>query len=570
MHSVIRLITGFADKYDMFPDSGSVITCVSGGADSMCLLEALLEISRTRGFTVCAAHFNHMLRGADSDGDQAFVQEYCNAGNILCYTGSGDVRGFARRRGIGTEEAARDMRYDFFYETALRTGAVRIVTAHTADDNTETMLLNLTRGAGTAGLSGIPPVRELRAQACGAGCGGAEAQFATAQCAFAHGQSVKVVRPMLCISRPDIMDFIGQRGLPYVTDKTNELDIYTRNRIRHLVTPVLRDINPKLNEAAAAAAEIARADEEYLSRLAEQFISSEQLTDGTARATGAAEATGAAGAAGAAGWGGAVSSLDATRLRALPFAVSGRVIRQICGGGLSYSHVKAILELCDSRHPSASLSIPGMTVFREYDRIAFSAKRAAAGAAAFGAAAVGSSGTCVTSGDNKAADPGAAFEPIYPEDGLTVQIPGANLNMTCKIFIYEEPQSHNLSSCPEGIAGQARNDAVYPAFSEHPVTGCGLPTINKSLTSFLFQYADLCGKMSVRPRREGDRITLYGRNCTKTLKKLFIECRIPAHKRGLIPVVADGNGVLAVYGLGRGNRAVPKPGELAVLIEFVR
>ena len=107
-------ILNFADELELLPDSGAVIACVSGGADSMCLLEALLDISCERGFSVITAHYNHGLRGEESLCDEEFVRDYCLARGVLFYSGSGDVIGYAKEHGVGTEEAARDMRYAFF------------------------------------------------------------------------------------------------------------------------------------------------------------------------------------------------------------------------------------------------------------------------------------------------------------------------------------------------------------------------------------------------------------------------------------------------------------------------
>jgi len=297
MSELLKNILKFSDEHEMLPYSGHVLVCVSGGADSMCLLEALLHISYERGFSISVAHFNHQLRGDESDRDENFVRDYCDACGVALYTGDGDVQAYAKNHNLGIEAAARDLRYEFFYEAAEIADARHIATAHTADDNAETILLNLVRGSGTAGLSGIPPKRGI------------------------------VIRPMLRVSRDEVMAFLGERGIPFVDDSTNCLDIYTRNKIRNTVMPVLREINPRFNEAATSASELLRADEDMLSDIADLFIS-----DMCAGLTAEVE-----------------NVLD------LPFAVSSRVIRKLYGGNLSYNHVKAVLDLCRNESPSASL-----------------------------------------------------------------------------------------------------------------------------------------------------------------------------------------------------------------------
>jgi len=478
MPDIIQKITIFADEYDMLPDTGLVIVCVSGGADSMCLLETMLEISRVRGFTVGAAHFNHRLRGEESDRDESFVRAFCSMHGIPFYNGGSDVRVYAKEQSLGIEEASRALRYGFFHETALRTGAVRIATAHTADDNAETMIFNLVRGAGVVGLAGIPPVRGM------------------------------VIRPMLRVSRQDVLSFLSGSDVHYVSDSTNELTIYNRNKIRHSVIPVLREINPGLGEATVATAALLRADELYLSAVADEFI----------RGHCTATAAGSSAVIDAQPAGGNNEpdperrdclSVGADDILSLPAAISGRVIRKLYGGNLSYGHVKAVLEFCERGGASGRLSLPGMTVCMEYGRLVFGIRQ-------------------------RPSEEG--FEPIHIETGDfcgCLTIPGAGLNISCKSIIYDG-------------------------------------TINKSFTSFLFKSIDICGKMTVRSRREGDTIRLIGRNCTKSLKKLFIEERVPRDIRPLVPVIADDTGVLAVYKLGVSDRAVPKPGDRAFLIDFYK
>jgi tRNA(Ile)-lysidine synthase len=380
------------------------------------------------------------------------------------------------------------MRYEFFFETADKTGAKRIATAHTSDDNAETMLINLIRGAGVNGMAGIPPVRD------------------------------NVIRPLLRLTRDEVMAFIDERDILFVEDSTNELEIYTRNRIRNSIIPIIKEINPRFSDAAATAAEIFRADEEFISDIADLFIV-ECCIGLTA---------------------------DAADLATLPFSVGSRVIRKIYKAGitqeyaageqdrlsyssenpismhpampigqLSHRHVKAVLELCVSDNPSASLSLPGMSVCREYERIVFGAES-------------------VTSTDE--------FAPVYLTDGDSFIILGLGLKITCKSVVYSD-----------NIQKSARNHN-------------GRKKVNKTFTTFLFKNSEICGKIAVRPRREGDSIKLSEQSGTKTLKKLFIEKRIPVRQRSLIPIICDDEGVLGIYGIGIGDRAIPGPGDRAIQI----
>lgn len=218
-----------------FPTGGKVLCAVSGGLDSMCLLDLLC---RQRDFSVTAAHFNHQLRGEAADRDEAFVRGWCAARGIPLAVGRGDTRGLAQREGRTIEEAARMLRYAFLEETAKSGGFDAIFTAHHADDNAETMLLNLIRGTGSAGLAGIPQIRG------------------------------RIYRPLLRIGREQLVGYAAAHGVPHVEDETNELDDAARNILRHKVLPVLRQLNGRAVENMSAAAGILSRENEGMERLA--------------------------------------------------------------------------------------------------------------------------------------------------------------------------------------------------------------------------------------------------------------------------------------------------------------
>lgn len=155
---VLRKLRRLAEEFHMLPPGGLILTAVSGGADSMCLLHALLTLRDQASITVAAAHFNHQLR-PEAEAEAAFVRDWCAAQGVPLYTGQADVAKQAADRGTGIEETARALRYAFLEQTAAEIGADRIATAHQAGDNAETILLHLTRGSGLRGLGGIPPVR---------------------------------------------------------------------------------------------------------------------------------------------------------------------------------------------------------------------------------------------------------------------------------------------------------------------------------------------------------------------------------------------------------------------------
>jgi len=207
----------------------AVVCAVSGGADSMALLWGLYLLKEDLGLAVSAAHFNHHLRGEESDADEQFVREFCNRFDIALHIGSANVKSGKK----GLEAAAREARYAF-----LDTLTGKIVTAHTADDNAETVLMHLVRGTGLKGLGGIAPVNG------------------------------RLVRPMLNITRRQVEAFLEEYHIPHIEDSSNAGDDFLRNRIRHRVMPLLRTENPRLAENVSAMAQRLRQDESALASLA--------------------------------------------------------------------------------------------------------------------------------------------------------------------------------------------------------------------------------------------------------------------------------------------------------------
>ena len=240
----------FADRYGMLPPGSTVICALSGGADSVCLLHWLLSLAAERQLRVCAAHFDHRLRGAESERDAAFAARLCESRGVTLFSGSGDASAWAAERGLGTEEAARELRYAFFEKTAAELPGSRVATAHNADDNAETLLMRLGRGSGLRGLGGIPPVRGI------------------------------YIRPLLQTERSTILRYLRENELEWVEDSTNGEDAYTRNRLRHRVLPLLREEYPGFVRSVSACAERLREDEAYLSAQAAALLPPEAGEEG--------------------------------------------------------------------------------------------------------------------------------------------------------------------------------------------------------------------------------------------------------------------------------------------------
>lgn len=431
----------FTEKYDMLPRGSRVICAVSGGADSVCLLHLL----KSGGADVSCAHFNHRLRGAESDRDEDFVRRLCAELGVELFAGAGDVAEYAARNSMGTEEAARKLRYDYLFDTAAKCGADRIATAHNAEDNAETVLMNLARGTGLRGIGGIPPRRG------------------------------KIIRPLLQTTRDEIISYLEENCLEHVEDSTNAADGYARNRLRHYVLPVLRQQNAGAVMNIARASELFREDESYLSGCAREFIGKNLGKDG---------------------------SLPVHAVAELPGPVRARVFAQMCPRPLGSGHIKSLNELCSGPAGVAAADVPSLRVRRERDRLYF--------------------------GEHEHRE---LPETVLVPDSETL-LEDAGIKIICE----------TKKNCEE---------------------------INKSFNTFHFKNETICGRILLAPKKDGAKIRLEGRGCTKSLKKLFREAGLTDAQRSSVPVLYDERGVIAVYGFGVDERCACAPGDDVIKIEVL-
>ncbi len=216
----VNRISEFISSNRLLGDGAHVIVGLSGGADSTALLVVLLRL----GYKCTAVHCNFHLRGAESDRDQQFVTDLCKKTGVELIVCSYDTQSYAKQKGISIEMAARELRYTDFERIMNETGADAVCIAHHRDDSVETVLLNLIRGTGIKGLTGIKP------------------------------RNGNIIRPLLCVSRQDIEDWLKEIGQSYITDSTNLETDYTRNKIRLQLLPMMRAINPDADNAIATTA----------------------------------------------------------------------------------------------------------------------------------------------------------------------------------------------------------------------------------------------------------------------------------------------------------------------------
>lgn len=291
----------------LVPPGERVLVAWSGGPDSTALLFALLELRAEFEFEVCAAHLNHLLRGAESDADQLWCAEIARSLDIPFRSRRIDVAAVARERGRNLEETARELRYGFLREAAMELEAARIAVAHTADDQVETMLDRLVRGAGPEGLRGM------------------------------RRQRGNIIRPLLRVTRHEVMAFLDERLLRGRHDSSNEDERYRRVFLRRRVIPALIRLNPSITETFATTAELLGDEDDFLNELAEGVAHNlaHKREDGL--------------------------YLPAAEFVALPAALQRRVLRRLLlrltGSlrGVSFRQVEAIRALAAGTGPGAEL-----------------------------------------------------------------------------------------------------------------------------------------------------------------------------------------------------------------------
>lgn len=321
-------VVAYIRKYHMLEQGGRVVAGVSGGADSVCLLHLLVSLARQFGLKILAVHVHHGLRGEEADRDMEFVRELSKKWEVPCLAVCRDAGAYAREHGLSVEEAGREIRYQAFYEAAEKMGGARIAVAHHQEDQAETILHNLFRGSGLKGMGGMSPVRG------------------------------DVIRPLLCVGRREIMDYLKEYGISYCQDSTNNSAEYTRNKLRHRVLPmVCEEINAGAVAHIVAAGERMRQAEAYFekeaARLLQEYGKWEGGNEGRYRRVG----------------------IPAGTMADFPDILRGYVVMEMIGElsksrkDISSVHVEQILDLIGKR-TGREFALPyGLRAYKEYDML---------------------------------------------------------------------------------------------------------------------------------------------------------------------------------------------------------
>lgn len=432
LHEIIEKLEKTNQKEVLFQEGERILVGLSGGADSMMLTHYLKFYAK---IDVVACHIHHGLRGEESDRDMRFAETICNVWGIPFYGYVEDAARFAQQNNITVEEAGRNLRYQRFEETAQKVSAVKIATAHTLSDNCETILFHLVRGTGLKGLCGIPPKRD------------------------------NIIRPLIALTRQEIESYCSICGIEYVTDSTNLSPIYTRNKIRQQVIPLLTEINPRIDLSIQKTIRILREEQDYLELLSRQAYAEAEKQN----------------------------ELSVDILVEYHTAIRYRVIRLFLKElGIEQSH-DLILKVDEMLLKNQGKINVKENLFLEIKR-------------------------------NKL---------FLNDDSLIVDY-------------YQQPLEFGL--------------VMTPAGKRYEISLCQkneideIKKVYKKLLYILIDYDKIKGKLILRSRKTGDKISLCDKQGSRSLKRLMIDYKLTASQKSRLLVIEDDEGVIALEQFGCDKR----------------
>lgn len=430
-------------RENLIEPNDKILVALSGGADSMTLLTILNELKSKLNITIYAAHLNHQIRGYEAHSDAIFSYRECKKNGIPCFLKSIDVVKFAKESKISIEEAARKIRYDLLFEIKNRLKLDKIAIAHNQDDQAETVLMRICRGTGISGLKGIQ-----------------------------YKRRDGVIRPLLDVSREEIEKYCHENKVPYITDSTNEKEIYTRNKVRLSLIPYLEEnYSPNIKTHLSKLAQNVKEDDSFI----EKIVDSHYRTNHTKISDFAIK-------------------FEVDYLINLDLTIKKRMIKraymELNAGveGIENIHLEDAIKILNSSKTNSSINFPnGITIEKIYNDFYITKKE--------------------MQFESK------NFEYLI-ELNKETYIPELDIKIETKIISRDATNRLNTSS-----------------------------TNVKS-----FDFDKISGNLFVRNRRQGDKIKSLGSSGTKKVKDIFIDKKIPNHKKDEIPIIVDEKKLIWIYG----------------------
>lgn len=545
-YAFYKKIRQYIERYHMLVPGDGVVAGVSGGADSMCLLQVLCALREEFTLRLAAVHVHHGIRGEAADGDEAFVRAECEKRGVFFRAVHADVPELAARWSCSEEEAGRRVRYAAFREAAAEFGYGKIAVAHNENDNAETFLFQAFRGSGLWGLAGIAPCRIEGS--CG-NCPGAGIpdDAAPAELADLSGAAPVIIRPLLCVSRAQIEEYLAEEGVTFRTDATNFTGDYARNRIRNELLPLAeRAVNAgAVEHLAKTAAEVYELSE-YVREMTEESyrrVAREKFAEESCRRAACGEfaekncrqdAPGAAGGSSCmhsdssksdpvqCGTAPAEICVDIPVWKALPGFMQKEVVLYVLGRAagsrrdIGRVHVEAVCDLMRGE-TGRSVNLPyGLLAIRSYDVLRIVQEHAEASNAMPRLAL----GSCVAI---------TSFPASFTLGGY---------ELTLRLKERSAGEAYSVQPAP-------RTENVLPDCDENEKNSL----IPKNCYTKWFDYDKIGDTLVLRTRRAGDYIVIQKDGGKKSLKSLLIDKKIQRECRETLPVLAAGSRVLWAVGV---------------------
>ncbi len=496
-----KKIMAFMEEHHMAKEGDCILAGVSGGADSICLLSVLLELAKEKKYRICAVHVEHGIRGEASGRDASFVERHCRERGVPLRTFHCRAAEYARANKMSVEEGARALRYGFFRQAAEEFGADKVALAHNQNDCAETVLFHLARGCGLRGLGGILPVRG------------------------------NLIRPLLCVSRAEIEDYLEKAGQGFCVDETNlELE-YARNKIRHQAIAPLEEVN------AQAVSHIARTS--FLAAEAADYMEAQA---GLAKKRWASREGGALRIADGILGEEAVIWKMALWMALGEASGSSRDISEV--------HIRQVAGLF-GRQVGRRLDLPyGVEAERTYGGILLRQKKC--GGTDRKESPGGLSGLRKEppegqSGPREEPPGGGRAWDIEPEGVLEIPAYGCRV----RTRLLRDFGTATLSGCPAAESAPAEGDLKWAdSITEKPESELlqNFSEIPKKKYTKWLDYDKILGVMQLRNRQEGDAIVIDSEGRRKKLGRYLIDEKVPRQERGSVLVLADGSHVIWVVG----------------------
>jgi tRNA(Ile)-lysidine synthase len=457
---IINKIKTTIQHYRMLSPGDKIVVAVSAGPDSICLLDLLNRLSREMDLKLVVAHFDHGLRGDEDEFETKLSRDIAQSMGLPFET---EMASDLFETHSSLEERARDARYTFLEKVRNKYEAQKIAMGHTLNDQGETVLMRLLRGSGPAGLAGIPPVRDGL-----------------------------IIRPLIEVSRDEIMLYIKARALPFATDSSNNNKTHLRNRIRHELMPMMLEYQPRLLEHLGRVSDIIRDEDAFLESMALDWIDAETAKNNQGEVV-----------------------VSISSLRHLAGPLKNRVIRDILKSvkgdiyPMEYDHILSIAELLDNGRPQCSIDLPnGIVVKKKYQDLRFMSKA-----------------------------------PLHPDplpQGERESIGASRQRKTAQ-------GKREFSLSIEGPGSYHLDAAGHVLTLENILVGAGL-SIEKNLSIAYLDADKLIYPLAARNFQPGDRFVPMGMTGHKKVKDFFIDLKVPSEERAVAPILTSGDDIVWVCG----------------------